>query len=108
MIIPKHLFEDYKGAKSREAPTNLKPVGTGPYQFVDFKPGDLVRGEINPDYHIAEPAAISTRIEMKGGGDAVSAARAVHPDRRVRLRLEHAGRGRDPAAAGEGRQGHAP
>ena len=29
MIIPKHLFEAYKGAKSREAPNNLKPVGTG-------------------------------------------------------------------------------
>ena len=29
-IIPKHLFGDYIGAKSRDAPTNLKPVGTGP------------------------------------------------------------------------------
>ena len=28
-----------------------------------------------------------------------------HPDRRVRLRLEHAGRGRDPQAHGAGRQG---
>ena len=44
MVIPKHLFEAFKGAKSREAPNNLKPVGTGPYQFVDFKPGDIVRG----------------------------------------------------------------
>jgi peptide/nickel transport system substrate-binding protein len=30
MIIPKHLFGPYAGAKSRDAPTNLKPVGTGP------------------------------------------------------------------------------
>ena len=30
MVIPKHMFEAFKGAKSREAPTNLKPVGTGP------------------------------------------------------------------------------
>src|SRR5262249_52631480 len=44
-ILPRHLFGPYKGSKSREAPTNLKPVGTGPYRFVDFKPGDLVRGE---------------------------------------------------------------
>src|SRR5580693_7777855 len=48
LIIPKHLFEPYKGANSREAPANLKPVGTGPYRFVDFEPGDLIRGERNP------------------------------------------------------------
>src|SRR3954447_16927578 len=51
MIIPKHLFADYIGAKSRNAPTNLKPIGTGAYKFVDFKPGDMVRGEINTNYH---------------------------------------------------------
>ena len=76
MLIPKHLFADYIGAKSRDAPTNLKPVGTGPYKFVDFKPGDIVKGEINPDYHVANRPHFDT-IEMKGGGDAVSAARAV-------------------------------
>src|SRR5215510_14914648 len=76
MIIPKHLFADYKGAKSREAPANLTPVGTGPYRFVDFKPGDLVKAELNIDYHVANQPFFDT-IEMKGGGDAVSAARAV-------------------------------
>ena len=75
-IIPKHLFEAYTGAKSREAPTNLKPVGTGPYMFKDFKPGDLVAGVINPNYHQANKPYFDA-IEMKGGGDAVSAARAV-------------------------------
>jgi peptide/nickel transport system substrate-binding protein len=76
MIIPKHLFEPYKGANSREARENLKPVGTGPYRFVDFKPGDLVKGERNPSYHLPDRPYFDT-IEMKGGGDAVSAARAV-------------------------------
>ncbi|WP_300778932.1 peptide ABC transporter substrate-binding protein [Enhydrobacter sp.] len=76
MIIPKHLFADYSGAKSREAPTNLKPVGTGPYKFKEFRPGDIVRGEINTDYH-QENRPYFDAIEMKGGGDAVSAARAV-------------------------------
>jgi len=75
-IIPKHLFADYTGAKSREAPTNLKPVGTGPYKFKDFKPGDLVTGTINTNYH-KENRPYFDAIEMKGGGDAVSAARAV-------------------------------
>jgi len=76
MIIPKHLFEPYKGANSRAAPADLKPIGTGPYRFVDFKPGDLVKGERNPSYHLSDRPYFDT-IEMKGGGDAVSAARAV-------------------------------
>src|SRR5206468_2074166 len=76
MVIPKHLFEAYKGGKSREAPSNLKPVGTGPYRFVDFKPGDMVKGELNPTYHMPNRPYFDT-IEMKGGGDANSAARAV-------------------------------
>src|SRR5271166_2111048 len=76
MIIPKHLFEPFKGASSRQAPENLKPVGTGPYRFADFKPGDLVKGDRNPSYHLPNRPYFDT-IEMKGGGDAVSAARAV-------------------------------
>jgi peptide/nickel transport system substrate-binding protein len=76
MIIPKHVFGPYIGAKSREAPGNLKPVGTGPYKFVEFKPGDVVRGELNPNYHMPNRPFFDS-IEMKGGGDAVSAARAV-------------------------------
>jgi peptide/nickel transport system substrate-binding protein len=76
MIIPKHLFEAYKGGKSRESPNNVKPVGTGAYRYVDFKPGDIVRAELNPNYHVANRPFFDT-LEMKGGGDAVSAARAV-------------------------------
>src|SRR5204863_177249 len=76
MIIPRHVFGPYKGAKSREAPANLKPIGTGPYRFVDFKPGDVVRGELFPGYHVPNRPFFDS-IEMKGGGDAVSAARAV-------------------------------
>jgi peptide/nickel transport system substrate-binding protein len=75
-IIPKHLFEAYAGSKSRQAPNNLKPVGTGPYMFKSFNPGDLVQGVINPNYH--EPnRPFFDAVEMKGGGDATSAARAV-------------------------------
>lgn len=105
MLIPKHLFAEYKGAKSREAPNNLKPVGTGPYKFVDFKPGDIVRGEINTNYHVANQPHFDT-IEMKGGGDAVSAARAVlqtgeydyawnlQVEDEILLRLEKGGKGK--------------
>ena len=76
LLIPKHVFEPFKGGKSREAPANLKPVGTGPYRFVDFRPGDAVRGELNPAYHLPNRPFFD-QIEMKGGGDAPSAARAV-------------------------------
>ena len=104
-LIPKHLFADYVGAKSREAPANLKPVGTGPYLFVDFKPGDMVRGKINPNYHVENRPHFDT-IEMKGGGDAISAARAViqtgeydyawnmQVEDEILLRLEKGGKGK--------------
>jgi peptide/nickel transport system substrate-binding protein len=110
-ILPKHLFEQYKGSKSREAPTNLAPVGTGPYKFVEFKPSDLVRGEINPDYHMPNRPYFDT-VEMKGGGDAVSAARAViqtgeydfawniQVEDDVLLRLEKGGKGKTIYAVG--------
>ena len=75
-ILPKHVFEPFKGAKSREAPANLKPVGTGPYRYADFKPGDVVRADAFPGYHVPNRPFFDA-LEMKGGGDAVSAARAV-------------------------------
>jgi len=37
-LIPRHLFAAYTGARSRDAPANLRPVGTGPYRVAEFKP----------------------------------------------------------------------
>jgi peptide/nickel transport system substrate-binding protein len=103
-IIPKHLFGPYAGAKSRDAPTNLKPVGTGPYTFVDFKPGDIVLGAINKNYHMPNrPYLRHDRDEGRRRRDLGGARRAA--DRRVRLRLEPAGRRRGPQAHGGRRQG---
>src|SRR5688500_3318824 len=76
MMIPKHLFQDFRGAKAREAPTNLKPVGTACYKFADFRPGDHLAGTLYANYHENNRPFFDS-IEMKGGGDAVSAARAV-------------------------------
>jgi len=44
--------------------------------YDDFKPGDVVRGKLNPNYPLPHRPYFDT-IEIKGGGDAVSAARAV-------------------------------
>jgi peptide/nickel transport system substrate-binding protein len=112
-VIPKHVFEPFKGAKSREAPANLKPVGTGPYRIVDFKPGDLIRAELNPNYHEANWPFFD-RLELKGGGDAVSAARAViqtgeydfawniQVEDDVLRRMEQGGKGRTDIAPAAG------
>ena len=112
-IIPRHVFAPFKGARSREAPANLKPVGTGPYRVVDFKPGDLVRAEVFQGYHEANWPFFD-RIEMKGGGDAVSAARAViqtgeydfgwnmQVEDDVLRRMEQGGKGRLDIAWGGG------
>jgi peptide/nickel transport system substrate-binding protein len=75
-ILPKHVFEPFMGAKSRDNPANTKPVGTGPYKIVDFKPGDTLRAEANTNYHVANQPFFDA-LELKGGGDALSAARAV-------------------------------
>lgn len=76
MMIPKHLFQAYNGANSRDAPANLRPVGTGAYRHVAFTPGDTIRAELNPEYHRENRPYFDT-LEIKGGGDATSAARAV-------------------------------
>jgi peptide/nickel transport system substrate-binding protein len=75
-ILPKHIYERFNGANAREAPANLIPIGTGAYRVVQFKPGDVVVYEPNPEFRQAEQLSFK-RIELKGGGDATSAARAV-------------------------------
>lgn len=76
MIIPRHTFEPYTGPTFREAPANMQPVGTGPYRVVEFVPGDLVRYEANPTFR-EQGKPFFQHVEVKGGGDATSAARAV-------------------------------
>jgi peptide/nickel transport system substrate-binding protein len=105
LLIPRHVFQHFRGQRSREAPANLKPVGTGPYRLVDFRPGDLLRADLNPNYHVANRPFFDT-VEVKGGGDAVSAARAVlqtgeydfawnvQVEDDVLTRLERSGKGR--------------
>jgi len=75
-IVPRHALDAYVGSNSRNAPFNLKSFGTGPYKVDTFHPGDLVIYTINEYYRDPNKPAFK-EVQMKGGGDAVSAARAV-------------------------------
>jgi peptide/nickel transport system substrate-binding protein len=75
-IIQKAQFKDYMGDKAKDAPGNLKPIGTGPYVVADFKPGDVVTYTANPNYREKGKPAFA-QVQLKGGGDATSAARAI-------------------------------
>jgi peptide/nickel transport system substrate-binding protein len=75
-VLPKHAFQEFKGARAKDAPVNLKPIGTGPYMVESFKPGDEIIYKINPNYR--EPnKPFFDELQLKGGGDAPTAARAV-------------------------------
>jgi peptide/nickel transport system substrate-binding protein len=76
MVLPRHALDPYIGSNARNAPFNLKSFGTGPYKVETFRPGDLVVYSINEYYREPNKPAFS-QVQMKGGGDAVSAARAV-------------------------------
>ncbi|RIK46919.1 MAG: peptide ABC transporter substrate-binding protein, partial [Chloroflexi bacterium] len=76
MILPRHIFGEYIGEKSRDAEANLKPVGTGPYKVREFRSGDVVLYDINTEYWDPGKPYFDT-VELKGGGDSASAARAV-------------------------------
>lgn len=46
-ILPKHLYE---GTDFNKNPHNLKPIGTGAFKFKDWKKGQYIELEKNPDY----------------------------------------------------------
>jgi peptide/nickel transport system substrate-binding protein len=112
-LLPRHVFERYRGAGAKEALGTVKAVGTGPYRLVDFKPSDTVTAEINHRYHVKHRPFFD-RLEIKGGGDAVSAARAVLQtggydfayymlaEEDVLKRLEQGGKGRILIVPGNG------
>jgi len=52
-IVPKRLLE---GQDLDKAPFNTKPVGTGPYRFVSWTPGDKIVLEANEDYWGGAPS----------------------------------------------------
>ena len=77
-ILPKHLLEMYPDIS--KSPLNSKrPVGTGPFRFVEWKTGERTVFEANPGYFEGRPylSRVVTRVipdqatlflELKSGG----------------------------------------
>ncbi|WEX08659.1 ABC transporter substrate-binding protein [Chelativorans sp. AA-79] len=51
-VVPEKAYREM-GAEG----FGLKPIGTGPYKFVEFVPGDRVVVEANDDYYLGRPTA---------------------------------------------------
>jgi len=51
-ILPKHLLE---GVEITKSPLSRQPVGTGPYLFKEWKSGEKIVLEANPDYYEGRP-----------------------------------------------------
>jgi peptide/nickel transport system substrate-binding protein len=75
-VLQKAQFSACMGEKAKDCPHNLKPIGTGPYKLREFKPGDVVLYDLNENYRDPNKPFFKS-VTFKGGGDAVSAARAV-------------------------------
>ncbi len=75
-IISATQFADCVGAAARGCTAqNTAPLGTGPYRIVEFRPNDGAVYERNPHYRGEAP--YFDRVVLRGGGDALTAARAV-------------------------------
>lgn len=80
MVLQKAQFGACIGAKALTdaacQTANAGPVGTNAWKLKEFKPGDTVLYERNPNYRAADKVFFD-EVEIKGGGDATLAARAV-------------------------------
>ena len=76
-ILQKAQFENCMGAKAPECTEqNFGTIGTGAFKVTEFRANDVVLYEANENYRDPNLPAFAT-VLIKGGGDAVSAARAV-------------------------------
>jgi peptide/nickel transport system substrate-binding protein len=79
-VLQKAQFENCIGANATTdsacQQANNAPIGTGPYKLREFKPGDVVVYDMNENYRDPNKPFFK-EVQMKGGGDATSAARAV-------------------------------
>ncbi|MFV9505208.1 MAG: peptide ABC transporter substrate-binding protein [Oscillochloridaceae bacterium umkhey_bin13] len=80
MILQRAQFGNCIGAAASTSAecqaANLAPIGTNAWKLTELRPGDTVLYERNEFFRDADNVFFDT-VEIKGGGDATSAARAV-------------------------------
>ena len=74
-LLAAHAFNDVPD-KTNNPDYLLFPLGTGPYVITEFVPNDRVALTMNENYREANKPFFAT-VNVKGGGDAPSAARSV-------------------------------
>ena len=75
-VISEAQFADCVGGTATTCDAqNYAPLGTGPYRITSFQPNEQAEYERNPFYRGSAP--YFERVVLKGGGDAITAARAV-------------------------------
>lgn len=76
-IVQQAQFQPCVGAAGASCTAqNFGPIGTGPFRVTGFEPGNVATYEANPHYRDPAKPAFAT-VTIKGGGDAMAAARAV-------------------------------
>jgi peptide/nickel transport system substrate-binding protein len=75
-IYPGHLWNFDPASTDYDNTFRQKPVGTGPYVVESFSENDQVTFTASESFREANKPFFAT-VNLKGGGDAVSAARAV-------------------------------
>ncbi len=76
VLVYRAQFADCLGAAATTCHAqNTAPLGAGPYRIIDFKANEQAGYERNPFYR--GPSPYFDRVVLRGGGDAISAARAV-------------------------------
>jgi peptide/nickel transport system substrate-binding protein len=73
-VLPKHVLD--QGIEAANEVLRANPIGTGPYKVDSFAENDQVILSINENYREPNKPYYAT-INLKGGGDAPSSARAV-------------------------------
>ncbi len=76
-ILQAAQFAECTGARAPGCTEeNFNPIGSGPFVVTDFRPNDSIQLVANDNYRDTGKPAFA-KLNFKGGGDAVSAARAV-------------------------------